>query len=188
MACAHVCRTAKTTSAAPAAPSSSTSPNCLRIAGYWSLSRTSASKQVRSPVWQDAPTWSTLTRMASPSQSSATDLTHCWCPELSPLTQYSWRLRDQYVQRPGVSVRCSASSSIQATISTSTVSCCCATAATRPFASRLSRAAIFGSRFDGRTASVIFDTFSVLLASGAARCPPAPGGTVTAYDLTVTYS
>ena len=37
---------------------------------------TSASKQVRSPVWQAAPTWSTLTTRASPSQSSATDLTH----------------------------------------------------------------------------------------------------------------
>jgi hypothetical protein len=30
MACAHVCRTANTTSAAPTAPSSRTSPNCLR--------------------------------------------------------------------------------------------------------------------------------------------------------------
>src|ERR1700761_9621079 len=125
--------------------------------------------------------------MVSASQSSATDLTHCWWPEVSPLTQYSWRLRDQYVQRPVVSVRCSASSSIQPTISTSPVSYCCATAATRPLASRLSRAAIFGSRFDGRTASVIFDTL-FCSASGARRCLPAPGGTVTAYDLTVTYS
>src|SRR5690606_869765 len=57
--------------------------------------RTSASQQVRSPVWQAAPTWSTFTRTASPSQSSATDLTHCWWPEVSPFTQYSWRLRDQ---------------------------------------------------------------------------------------------
>src|SRR6185437_341078 len=56
---------------------------------------TSASKQVRSPVWQAAPTWSTRTRIASPSQSSATDLTNCRCPEVSPFTQYSWRLRDQ---------------------------------------------------------------------------------------------
>ena len=54
-ACAHACRTANTTSPAPAAPSSSTSPNSLRIGGYCSLSRTSASKQVRSPVWQAPP-------------------------------------------------------------------------------------------------------------------------------------
>jgi hypothetical protein len=57
-ACAHACRTANTTSPAPAAPSSSTSPNSLRMAGiggYCSLSRTSASKQVRSPVWQAPP-------------------------------------------------------------------------------------------------------------------------------------
>jgi len=54
-----------------------------------------ASKQVRSPVWQAAPTWSTLTRIVSPSQSRATDFT-CWtCPEVSPLTQYSRRLRLQ---------------------------------------------------------------------------------------------
>ena len=36
----------------------------------------SASKQVRLPVWQAAPTWSTLTRIASASQSSATDFTN----------------------------------------------------------------------------------------------------------------
>src|ERR1700677_1882056 len=84
--------------------------------------------------------------MASPSQSSATDLTHCWCPELSPLTQYSWRLRDQYVQRPVVSVRCSSSSFIQPSISTSPVSYCCAIAATSPLGSRLSRAEMAGSR------------------------------------------
>jgi hypothetical protein len=50
MACAQVCRRANTTRPAPTAPSSSTSPNSLRIGGYCSLSRTSASKQVRSPV------------------------------------------------------------------------------------------------------------------------------------------
>jgi hypothetical protein len=56
----------------------------------------SASKQVRSPVWQaPLPTWSTLTSRVSPSQSSATDFTHCCEPEVSPLTQYSCRLRDQ---------------------------------------------------------------------------------------------
>ena len=57
--------------------------------------RTSASKQVRAPVWQAAPTWSTLTSTVSASQSRATDLTHWKWPEVSPLTQYSWRLRDQ---------------------------------------------------------------------------------------------
>jgi hypothetical protein len=56
--------------------------------------------------------------------------------------------RDQNVARPVVSVRCSASSSIQPTISTSPVSCCCTTAATRPAASRLSRAATAGSSPD----------------------------------------
>ena len=58
--------------------------------------RGAASKQVRSPVWQaPVPTWSTLTSNESPSQSSATDLTHCCEPDVSPLTQYSCRLRDQ---------------------------------------------------------------------------------------------
>ena len=47
------------------------------------------SKQLRSPVWQAPPTWSTRTSKLSPSQSSATDLTHCWEPDVSPLTQYS---------------------------------------------------------------------------------------------------
>ena len=36
-----------------------------------------ASKQVRSPVWQAPPAWSTLTSTASPSQSSATEFTRC---------------------------------------------------------------------------------------------------------------
>lgn len=53
------------------------------------------SKQVRVPVWQAAPTWSTLTSTVSASQSNATDFTHWKCPEVSPLTQYSRRLRDQ---------------------------------------------------------------------------------------------
>src|SRR4051794_20172800 len=114
-------------------------------------SRTSASKHVRSPVWQAAPSWSTRTSTVSPSQSRATDLTHCWWPLVSPLTQYSWRLRLQYVQRPVVRVRCSASSSIHPTIRTSPVSHCCATAQTRPWSSRLRRSAILGSSEDGRT-------------------------------------
>ena len=53
-----------------------------------------------SPVWQAGPSWSTLTSSVSPSQSSRTSLTHCRWPEVSPLTQYSWRLRLQYVARP----------------------------------------------------------------------------------------
>ena len=65
------------------------------------------------------------------------------------------RLRLQYVQRPVVSVRCSASSSIQPTISTSPVSHCWATAAIRPWSSRLSRVAIAGSRAEGRTGADI---------------------------------
>ena len=52
-------------------------------------------KQVRSPVWQAAPSWSTSTSSASPSQSSRTPRTHCRLPDVSPLTQYSARLRDQ---------------------------------------------------------------------------------------------
>ena len=40
-------------------------------------------------MWQAAPTWSTRTSSASPSQSSATDRT-CWTwPEVAPLRQYS---------------------------------------------------------------------------------------------------
>ena len=55
----------------------------------------SPSKQVRVPVWQAAPTCSTVTSSASPSQSSATERTYWWWPEVAPLTQYSRRLRDQ---------------------------------------------------------------------------------------------
>src|SRR5262249_49124448 len=77
-----------------------------------------ASKQVRSPVWQATPTWSTLTSTASPSQSSATDLTSCALPDVSPLTQYCCRERDQYVAPPVGRVRCKASSSLPPTTST----------------------------------------------------------------------
>ena len=57
------------------------------------------------------------------------DLATSWrWPEVSPLTQYSWRDRLQNVVRPVVRVRCSASSSIQPSIRTSPVSCCCTTA------------------------------------------------------------
>ena len=55
----------------------------------------SVTKQVRCRCGRPAPTWSTLTSSVSPSQSSATDVTYWWCPEVSPLTQYSPRLRDQ---------------------------------------------------------------------------------------------
>ena len=53
----------------------------------------SASKQVWSPVWQAAPTWSTMKSSVSPSQSRRTSLTHCTWPDVSPLTQYSRRER-----------------------------------------------------------------------------------------------
>src|SRR6185312_6185308 len=98
-------------------------------------------KHERSPVWQAGPSWSTRTSSASPSQSSRTSRTHCRCPEVSPFTQYSRRLRDQYVARPVVSVRCSASSSIHASMSTSPVSPSWTTAGTSPSALRFSRAA-----------------------------------------------
>jgi hypothetical protein len=52
-------------------------------------------KQLRSPVWQAGPSWSTRTSSASPSQSSRTSRTHWRCPDVSPFTQYSPRLRDQ---------------------------------------------------------------------------------------------
>lgn len=42
-------------------------------------------KQLRLPVWQAAPTWSTSTSSASPSQSRDTPLTYCTWPEVSPL-------------------------------------------------------------------------------------------------------
>src|SRR4029453_14728608 len=58
------------------------------------------SKQVRVPVWQAAPIWSTRIRRASPSQSRATDFTNCTCPEVSPLRQYSWRRREEKVTGP----------------------------------------------------------------------------------------
>jgi hypothetical protein len=64
-------------------------------AGAQPSGRAPASKQVRSPVWQAAPVWSTRTSTVSPSQSSATERT-CWTwPEVSPLTQYAPRLRLQ---------------------------------------------------------------------------------------------
>ena len=128
-----------------------------------------ASKQVRSPVWQAGPSWSTLTSRVSPSQSSRTSLTHWRLPEVSPLTQYSWRDRLQNVVRPVVSVRRSASSSIQPSISTSPVSCCCTTAGTRPLASRLRRAAMAGSSA-AELASI--DSRSPV----PARSPVSPGG------------
>ena len=94
------------------------------------------------------PIWSTRTRSASPSQSSATDHDPLDVAGRVALDPVSSRLRDQYVHRPLVSVRCSASSSIQPSISTSPVSCCWAMAATRPSASRFSRAAIPGRARD----------------------------------------
>ena len=55
----------------------------------------SASKQVVSPVWQAGPVWSTSTSSVSPSQSSRTSRTAWVWPDVSPLTQYAWRLRLQ---------------------------------------------------------------------------------------------
>src|SRR5262249_43188004 len=104
-----------------------------------------ASKQERSPVWQATPTWSTLTSTASPSQSRATAFTNWTWPDVPPFTQRCCRDRDQYVARPVVSVRWSASSSIQPTMSTSSVSYCWITATMSPLASRLSRSATPGS-------------------------------------------
>src|SRR4051812_25959818 len=106
----------------------------------------SASKQVRAPVWHAGPSWSTWSSTVSPSQSRRTALTHWRWPEVSPLTQYSLRLRLQYVARPVARVRASASSSIQPSISTSPVSCCWAMAGTSPASLRRSRSETAGSR------------------------------------------
>ena len=60
-----------------------------------------ASKQVRSPVWQAAPSWSTLTSTVSPSQSSATSLTHCRWPTSRPSPSTPGGCGDQYVRPAG---------------------------------------------------------------------------------------
>ena len=66
---------------------------------YWVKGDTSGNVQkvheVRLPVWHAGPAWSTTTRSASPSQSSRTSWTFWTLPEVSPLTQYSRRERDQ---------------------------------------------------------------------------------------------
>ena len=72
--------------------------------------------------------------------------THWRWPEVSPLTQYSPRLRLQYVARPVARVRASASSSIHPSISTSPVSCCWAIAGTSPASLRRRRSETAGSR------------------------------------------
>ena len=86
------------------------------------------------------------TSRASPSQSTATDFTYWAWPEVSPLRQYSWRLRDQNVTRPSVRVRRTASTSIQPSMRTSALSCCWTIAATRPESSKRSRLETVGSR------------------------------------------
>ena len=58
-------------------------------------------------------------------------------PDVSPLHQYSWRDRLQNQVRPVSRLRRSASSFIQAIISTSPVPCSCTIAGTRPLASYL---------------------------------------------------
>ena len=75
-----------------------------------------------------------------------------------------------------VSVRCSASSSIQASMSTSPVSYCWAMAATSPCGSRLSRAAIAGSSEDGRAA---WFTVAWLLVIPQAYGPGSPAAAAT---------
>src|SRR5690606_7905910 len=70
------------------------------------------SKQLCAPVWQAGPCCSTLTSSVSPSQSRAAPFTYCRLPLVSPLRQYSWRLRDQKVTRPSARVRRSASASM----------------------------------------------------------------------------
>lgn len=52
-------------------------------------------KQVRVPVWQAGPVWSTVSSRVSPSQSAWTARTRCRWPEVSPLRHSSPRERDQ---------------------------------------------------------------------------------------------
>src|SRR5690606_18598638 len=72
----------------------------------------STSKHACAPVWHAGPCCSTVTRIASASQSNAAAFTSWMLPLVSPLHQYSWRLRLQHLTRPSVSLRRSASRSM----------------------------------------------------------------------------
>src|SRR5688572_4038424 len=76
----------------------------------------------------------------SPSQSYAAARTYCRSPEVSPLHQYSWRLRLQNHVRPVSSVLRSESWFIHASISTCPVACSCTIAGTRPSALKVTLA------------------------------------------------
>src|SRR3990170_2962112 len=74
-------------------------------------------KQLRLPVWHAIPPCcSTISRMASPSQSRRISLTCCTCPDCSPLRHNFLRERDQYVACPVSTVAISVSRFIHADI------------------------------------------------------------------------
>ena len=112
--------------------------------GVTTAGRTGASKQLRSPVWQAAPSWRTLTSTVSPSQSSRTSRTHCRWPLVSPLTQYSLAAAGEERGAAGGQRAVQGQVVHPAHHQTSPVSSSWTTAVTRPAASRLSRAAICG--------------------------------------------
>src|SRR5690606_40358507 len=62
------------------------------------------------------PSWCTLSRMTSPSQSRRRSCTAWTCPDSSPLRHRRWRERDQYTARAVAAVSARASRFIQATI------------------------------------------------------------------------
>src|SRR3954468_21417868 len=75
-------------------------------------------KHEREPVWHAGPAGRTRSRIASPSQSSRSSSTASVFPDVSPLCQSCSRERLQNQASPVSRVRLSASSSIQASIST----------------------------------------------------------------------
>jgi hypothetical protein len=105
---------------------------------------------------------------------------------VAPFTQYSLRLRDQYVARPVVSVRCSASSFIHASMSTSPVACSRTIAGTRPSVVRFSRAAMVGSSWDfarsgtgtAQFCPIASQVHDPVIGAGQGVCRAAEDGTV----------
>ena len=103
------------------------------------------SKQECAPVWQAGPTWSTRTRRASPSQSSADGPDPLHVPggvALAPQLLPAARPERHPAGRQGAGQRLVVH---PADHEHAPVSCCWTTAATRPAASRLSSAATSGS-------------------------------------------
>ena len=97
-----------------------------RVAARSATTRQShGAKHDSAPVWHAGPAGSTRSRIASPSQSSRISTTASVLPEVAPLCQYSCRERLQNHASPLSRVRRSASSSIQASISTRPLAASC---------------------------------------------------------------